>query len=68
MPSSYMTNFKKGSEAFNAYSDVFLELQRLEDDLRKAYAMSTPEEKDKMWYKHQIILHLKGWITKRIEE
>ena len=63
-----MTNCKKGSEAFNAYSDIFLEVQRLEDDLRKAYAMSTPEEKDKLWHKHQVILHLKGFITNKLEE
>lgn len=61
------TNYRMPSAAFNAYTDVFLELERLEDNLRKAYAMSTPEEKDKLWHKHQVILDMKAYITKRLD-
>lgn len=55
------------SAAFNAYTDVFLELERLEEELRGKYAMSTPEEKDKLWHRHEVILHMKGYITKRLD-
>jgi hypothetical protein len=40
----------------------------MEEALRKEYVMSTPEEKDKLWQKHQVILQLKGFITKKLEE
>ena len=56
------------SAAFNAYSDVFLEIDRMEEALRKEYVMATPEEKDKLWQQHQVIFHLKGFITKKLEE
>lgn len=62
-----MTKSRMPSAAFNAYTDVFLELERKEDDLRKAYAMSTPEEKDKLWHKHQVIIDMKAYITKRLD-
>ena len=62
-----MTKSRMPSAAFNAYTDVFLELERKEDDLRKTYAMSTPEEKDKLWHQHQVILDMKAYITKRLD-
>lgn len=55
------------SAAFNAYTDVFLECQRLEDELRVQYASSTPEEKDKLWHRHEVLLYLKAYITKRLD-
>jgi hypothetical protein len=55
------------SAAFNAYTDCFLELERMEEELRGKYAQSTAEEKDKLWYSHQVILHMKAYITKRLD-
>jgi hypothetical protein len=66
--SLYMTKSRMQSAAFNAYSNVFLEIDRMEEALRKEYVMATPEEKDKLWQKHQVILQLKGFITKKLEE
>ena len=62
-----MTSSRMQSAAFNAYTDVFLELERLEDELRKKYPMSTPEEKDKLWHRHEVLLYLKAYITKRLD-
>jgi len=67
MQSSSLTRSRMPSAAFNAYTDVFLELERLEEELRGKYAMSTPEEKDKLWHRHEVILHLKAYITKRLD-
>ena len=68
MQSSFSTKSRMQSAAFNAYSDVFLEIDRMEEVLRKEYIMATSEEKDKLWQKHQVILQLKGFITKKLEE
>ena len=67
MQNSSTTRSKMPSAAFNAYTDVFLELQRMEDNLRKDYASSTPEEKDKLWHRHEVILYFKAYITKRLD-
>lgn len=61
------TNYRMPSAAFNAYTDVFLELERLEEELRAKYRMSTPEEKDKLWHRHEVILYMKAYITKRLD-
>ena len=62
-----MIKYRMPSAAFNAYTDVFLELERQEEELRKKYAMSTPEEKDKLWHRHEMILYFKAYITKRLD-
>jgi len=67
MQNSSMTSSRMPSAAFNAYTDCFLELERLEDELREKYAKSTPEQKDKLWYSHKVMLHMKAYITKRLD-
>ena len=67
MQSSSLIRSRMPSAAFNAYTDVFLELERLEQELRDKYAMSTPEEKDKLWHRHEVLLYLKAYITKRLD-
>jgi len=61
MPNLSTTEYKTVSEIFNR-------LVWWEEQIREGYTLSTDTKRDYLYQQHKVILDLKGFIIKKLEE
>lgn len=61
MPNLSTTEYKMVSEIFNR-------LVWWEEKIREGYAMSTDVQRDGLYQQHKLVVDLKGFITRKLEE